>query len=60
MFGKLFSQVIKVVTLPITIAESGMDIMTGGDGSKQSKSDLPMLGNLRDGICDAIEESLDD
>lgn len=50
MFGKLISNIIKVVTVPIDIAESAVDVVTGGDGSKESKnlSDMPRLSELRD------------
>lgn len=62
MFGKLFSGVIKLVTLPVDVLESGLDVITGGDGSKESKesSDIPRLGELRDGICKGIEDTLDE
>jgi len=62
MFGKLINSVIKVATLPIDIVESGVDVITGGDGSKESKenSGMPRLGELRDGICKGIKDTLDD
>lgn len=62
MFGKLISSVVKVVTLPIDIVESGVDVVCGGDGSKQSKnqSDMPRLGSLRDGLCKGIEDAIDE
>ena len=61
MFGKLISSAVKVVTLPVDILESGVDVACGGDGSKESKdqSDMPRLGTLRDGICKGIEDTLD-
>ena len=62
MFGKLLSNIIKVATVPVDVLESGFDVITGGDGSKASKelSDIPRLGELRDGICKGIEDSLDE
>ena len=62
MFGKLISGVVKIATLPVDIVESGVDVITGGDGSKESKemSDMPRLGELRDGLCKGIEDALDD
>jgi len=61
MFGKLISGLVKVVTLPVDVLESGIDVIAGGDGSKRSKesSDMPRLGELRDGICKGIEDTLD-
>ena len=61
MFGKLITGAIKLATLPIDVVESGLDIVTGGDGSKESKesSGVPRLGELRDGICKGIEDAID-
>jgi hypothetical protein len=61
MFGKILSNVVKVVTCPIDIVESIGDVIVGGDGSKQSKkqSDFPALSELRDGACKGLED-LDD
>lgn len=58
MFGSLISGIIKVATLPIDMAESAMDVATGGDGSKRSKkhSGVPLLSELRDGVCKAAED----
>ncbi len=59
MIGKLISGAIRLVTLPIDIAESGMDILCGGDGSKESKQlGDNFLSEIRDGICDGIEDAL--
>ena len=56
--GKLLSGVLQVVTLPIDIVEIGMDMATGGSGSKQSRksADLPLLSNLRDEVAKALED----
>ena len=57
MFGKLISSVIKIVTSPIDIAESAMDVMCGGDGSKASKQQSDnFLSEIRDGICNGLED----
>jgi len=58
MFGSFISAAIKVATLPLDVAESAADLMTGGDGSTQSKrqSGLPLLSELRDAACDKAEE----
>lgn len=60
MFGKLLSDTIKVVTLPIDVAESVMDVAVGGNGSKRSKkmNDNP-LSEIRDAVADAAK-SIDD
>ncbi|MFM2054303.1 MAG: hypothetical protein RL456_2340 [Pseudomonadota bacterium] len=61
MLGSLISTVIKTATLPIDMAESVMDVATGGDGSKESKqrSGVPRPSELRDAVCQAAED-LDD
>lgn len=60
MFGNLLSSIIKTVTLPIDAANSGMDMLCGGDGSKRSRTrddtPLAMLENLRDKISEAAED----
>ncbi len=57
MFGKLLSSVVKVVTAPIDIVESVVDVATGGDGSKRSKrqSDF-FMSEIRDGVCKGLED----
>lgn len=65
MFGKLISSAIKVATLPLDAANSAMDVVTGGDGSKRSRnhpdnaSPLSLVEQLRDNVADAAE-SIDD
>jgi len=58
MIGKLLSTVIKIATLPIDVAEIGMDVMTGDDGVRRDKSDLPCLSNPRDAVCKYLEKEL--
>lgn len=65
MFGKLLSSTIKIVTLPIDVANSAQDQLFGGSGSKRSRTnpnDFNPLGDLerlRDNAADAAE-SIDD
>ena len=57
MIGKLLSGVVKVVTIPVDVAEIVLDVATGGDGSKQSRHDLDISPTkLRDDVCEALEE----
>ena len=63
MFGKLLSSAIKIVTLPIDVANSAMDIATGGNGSKSSRtgyqndgSPFAMVEKLRDNVADAAKD----
>lgn len=59
MIGKLFGAAIKIATLPIDAANIGADILIGGDGSKRSRKDNLILGDLellRDRITQTIEE----
>lgn len=61
MLGKLLSVVIKTVTLPVDATNAGMDILSGGDGTKDSRmnndgSPFTMLENLRDRISDSAKD----
>lgn len=58
MIGKLLSTVTKIATLPVDVAEVTLDVVTGGDGSRQQMKDanMPMLSELRDGICEVMED----
>lgn len=63
MFGSLISGLIKVATLPVDVVEAATDVVVGdGDGSKRSRkrTGLSFASDVRDGICDAIEESVDE
>lgn len=62
MFGKLLSKTIKVVTLPLDAANAAGDMMTGGSGSKRSRTDprdLNPLGDL-ERLRDRVAESAED
>lgn len=60
MLGKLIGTAIRVVTLPIDAANAGFDIITGGDGSKRSRTDdwnpLGAIEELRDRIAETADE----
>ncbi len=62
MFGKLLSGAIKAATLPIDGVNAGLDIITGGSGSKASRNDpdlpnpLSILERMRDRVADAAED----
>jgi hypothetical protein len=60
MIGKLLSTTIKVVTLPIDAAAATMDILTGDDGSKESRTQncepFALLENIRDRVAEAAED----
>ena len=66
MFGKLMSTAIKVATIPVDVANAGMDIVTGGDGSKRSRnhpdncSPLALAEQVRDATAKAAEDIDDD
>ena len=63
MIGEFLSKTLKAVTIPVDIAEAAFDCLTGGDGRKasrdQMKESMPCVSNLRDAVCDVLEE-LDD
>lgn len=63
MFGKIISGVIKTVTLPVDAASAGLDILTGGDGSKRSRkgnesfpNPFALIEEVRDRVCESAEE----
>ena len=58
MIGKLLGAAVRIVTIPVDIVEIGMDMATGGSGSKASRksADLPMLSNLRDKVAETLED----
>lgn len=60
MFGNLIGSAIRIATLPVDAANAGMDMITGGDGSKRSRTSddnpLAMLENLRDRVAETAEE----
>lgn len=58
MIGKLLGTAIKVVTLPVDVAEATVDVLVGGDGSKRSRrhGDINIVSEVRDGIVEAVEE----
>jgi len=60
MIGKLFGTAIRIVTLPIDAVNAGIDIASGGDGSKDSRTEdynpLGMLEDWRDRIAETAED----
>lgn len=59
MFGSILSSITKVVTSPLDAANSVLDYATGGDGSKSSRQDLPLSGDV-ERIRDALAKLLKD
>lgn len=59
MFGNLLSTVIDVATLPLDITNATLDKISGGSGRKESRKQIPVLGDLeevRDIISEEVEE----
>jgi hypothetical protein len=60
MIGNLLGKTIRVVSLPLDAVNAGFDILTGGDGTKRSRTDLPfptaLLEELRDRVAEAAKE----
>jgi len=59
MFGDFVSSVFKIATIPVDVVSSAVDMATGGDGSKESREDVPLTGDLerlRDNIADTLED----
>ena len=56
MFGKLLSAVTQIVTLPLDVAEAGLDVL---DGRKGRLGDQPIVSDLRkmrDEVCEEMED----
>lgn len=58
MFGSILGSIVKVATLPVDVVDITLDVVTGGDGSKQSRkaSPLSMITDVRDAVVDELEE----
>ena len=60
MFGSILGTVARVAVLPAAVADAGMDILCGGDGSKRNRNltDSPLNGvvQLGEAIAEACEE----
>jgi hypothetical protein len=57
MFGKLLSTVTKVASVPLDVAEIGLDVATGGNGDRKELRDaLGLPSDIRDKICEHIED----
>lgn len=62
MFGEFLSSVIRVATLPVDAASAAMDIATGGDGSKRSRTDennpspIALAERLRDKVAETAKD----
>jgi len=59
MFGSLLGSVIRVASLPLDAVNAATDVVSGGDGSKRSRADNPVLGDL-ERIRDAVAETAED
>ena len=58
MLGKLLSSAVRLVTLPVDIVETGVDLATGGDGSLRGlkQADLPLISEFRDAVAETLEK----
>jgi hypothetical protein len=60
MLGNILSTVIRVATLPIDAASATLDVLSGGDGSKTSRTDsgnpFGLLEEIRDAVADTTKE----
>ncbi len=59
--GKIIGTGIRVVSLPLDAANAGLDIATGGSGSKRSRNSddfnpLSALEQLRDEVAETADE----
>ena len=61
MFGKVLKAAVKIGTAPLDIGDVGLDVLTGGDGSRRSRKNslLSPLTEMRDNFANGLGE-LDD
>jgi hypothetical protein len=66
MIGKLLGSAVRIVTSPIDAANIFADTVTGGDGSKRSRTDddedviLGSVEKMRDRFAEIFEDMDDD
>ena len=63
MIGSLVGAVVRMASLPLKVVNTGMDIATGGDGTKDSRKDIPFFGDLEDmsdSVSDTIQDEMDE
>jgi hypothetical protein len=59
MFGNILSEIVKIATLPVDAVNIATDIIIGGDGSKESRINNIVTGdveNFRDKIAETLED----
>ncbi len=60
MFGNILAQAVRIVAPPVRVANTVMDKVTGGDGSKQSRTGVnagPSPLALLEEIADSVEDT---
>ena len=59
MFGSILSSAVKVATLPLDVTNSVVNVVSGGQGSKQERERTLLTGDLeklRDELASALED----
>jgi hypothetical protein len=59
MLGSLLSGVIDVASAPLKIGNAILDVASGGDGSRESRQEIPLSGDLEE-IVEDVEDWLED
>ena len=57
MLGKILGGIVDVVNLPVKVANATLDIMTAGNGSKESRRETFLTGDL-ESVLEEIAEDL--
>ncbi len=60
MFGNILGTILDVVNIPVKVANAGLDIVTGGDGSKASRREIPLAGDVEEVIEEIAADLKDD
>lgn len=60
MFGRFLSEVVDVVTTPVRAVNAAVDIVTGGNGSKESRRELPTPLTLIEEVAEVVSDELKD
>ncbi len=56
----MLGNLIRLVTLPVDAASATFDVVSGGNGSKQSRMSCPNPVNLIEEVRDAVANTADD
>ncbi len=57
--GSLIGGVVRVATLPVSVTNTVLDVATGGTGKKNSRREIPILGDIEE-MSEAVAETCEE